>query len=159
MSVLFFLLLCVLLVSFLQVQLSKFLSMPNFTKYTQPTNKVCYHGCRFRGVWGDIAPPPLFRQGGWSMLSSPYFFIQKPNWVEKFQICCISTIQRWTNTYFFWFKIGRKSFNFLKSGYMTVISLSTSVTNTVKDNGQATQAFTIKHSCLIYDTNILLNLF
>ena len=55
--------------------------------------------------------------------------------------------------------LGRKSFNFLKSGYMTVISLSTSVTNTIKDNGQATQAFTIKHSCLMYNTNILLNLF
>ena len=40
-----------------------------------------------------------------------------------------------------------------------MISLSTSVTNTVKDNGQATQAFTTKRSCHMYYTNILLKLF
>ena len=87
------------------------------------------------GGRGGIYPPNLWVRGDDQCYHPPpHFFIQKLHWVEKFQICCISTIQRWTNTYFFWFKIGRKSFNFLKSGYMTVISLSTSVTNTIKDD-------------------------
>ena len=46
------------------------------------------------------------------------------HWVEKSEMCSILTIRHRTNTYFFSviYKIGRKSFNFLKSGCMTVIS-------------------------------------
>ena len=42
---------------------------------------------------------------------------------------------------------------------MTVISLSTSTTNTVRDNRQASKAFTFRHSSHIYYTKSLLNLF
>ena len=42
---------------------------------------------------------------------------------------------------------------------MTVISLSTSTTNTIRDNRQASKAFTFRHSSHIYYIKSLLNLF
>ena len=56
-------------------------------------------------------------------------------------------------------KLWEKSFNFLKFNCITVLSLSTFVTNIVKDNTLASQTYTIKHPCHIYYTKNLLNLF
>ena len=53
------------------------------------------------------------------------------------------TIQHWTNTSSFSVlnKIVGKNFNFLKFDCMTVISSSTSITNTIKHNRRASQSF------------------
>ena len=81
--------------------------------------------------------------------------MKKVNWVEKFQILSILTIQHWINTPFslVMYKIWIKSINFPKFDCVIAISLSISLTNTVaytvKVNRQVSQAFTIKHSCQI----------
>ena len=43
------------------------------------------------------------------------------------------------------YKIRRKSIDFLKFDCMTMISLSTSITNSDEDNRWASQPFTVKH--------------
>ena len=120
---------------------------------------MAIHGCRYGGMRGGYIPP-LFRWGGWSMLSSPPPLFLYRNFIElrnfKFVLFWpynFVQILRFFNakrvftvgmpihlhpfgteqaTYIFTVakKIGTKTLNFLKSSCMPVISFSTSVTNT-----------------------------